>query len=59
MASVVDDRCHAGGGRQNGDTWEWEQAENRTGANMPHNLTKLNPITALASFPESSPNLYS
>lgn len=25
-ASVLDDRCHTGGGRQNGDMWEWEQA---------------------------------
>lgn len=46
VASVVDDTCHAGDGRQNGDMWEREQAENRTGANMPHNLTKVNPITA-------------
>ncbi len=48
-ASVVDDRCHAGGGRQNGDMWEREHAGNRTGANMPHTLTKVNPITALAN----------
>lgn len=50
-ASVVDDRCHAGGGRQNGDMWEREHAENRTGANMPHTLTKVNPITASATAP--------
>jgi len=49
VASVVDDRCHTGGGRQNGDMWEWEQAGNRTRANMPHTHRKANPITACAN----------
>ena len=49
MASVVDDRCHTGGGRQNGDMWEWEQAENRSRANMPHTHRKANTITAFTN----------
>lgn len=44
-----DDTCHAADGRQNGDMWEREQAVNRTGANMPHTLTRVNPITASAN----------
>lgn len=57
-ASVVDDRCHAGGGRQNGDMWEREQAQNRTGADMPHTLTKVNPITALANGSLNAVQIY-
>ena len=49
VASVVDDRCHAGGGRQNGDMWEWEQAENRSRANMPQTHRTENPTTAVTN----------
>ena len=40
-ASVARDRCHAGGGRQLCDMWEWEQAGNRIRANAPHSLLSL------------------
>lgn len=56
---MVDDTCHAGDGRQNGDMWEREQAENRIGANMPHTLTKVNPITALANACLNALQIYS
>lgn len=55
VASVVDDTCHTGGGRQNGDMWEREQALNRTGT---HTLTKVNPITALANAPLNVLQIY-
>lgn len=32
-----------------GDMWEWEQAQNRTRANMPHTHRKANPITAFTN----------
>lgn len=58
VAVGPDDRCHTNGGRLHHDMWDWEQAENRIRANMPHSPRKhtqththicmLNPTTAAA-----------